>query len=175
MSETLLLQRNKSCHFQLKFENWSLLSWHFKDAYCLAVLRHRDYLFLTAASDLPTWPQTCFIFPRQWFHLGSQCFSNSERLQLPTSLCVCVCVFMSDSLWPLGWGSPGSSVHGILQAKILDWVDISFPSGSSQPEVQIHVSLSPALDVKKKINLKTNKQTWVVTEGRDLHIKESQI
>ena len=29
---------------------------------------------------------------------------------------------------------PGSSVHGILQARILGWVAISFPRGSSQPQ-----------------------------------------
>ena len=28
---------------------------------------------------------------------------------------------------------PGSSVHGIFQARILDWVAISFFRGSSQP------------------------------------------
>ena len=35
---------------------------------------------------------------------------------------------------------PGSSVHGISQAKILDWVAISFSRGSSQPRDQTHVS-----------------------------------
>ena len=28
---------------------------------------------------------------------------------------------------------PGFSVHGILQARILEWVPISFSKGSSQP------------------------------------------
>ena len=32
--------------------------------------------------------------------------------------------------------SPGSSVHGILQARILEWVAISFSRGSSQPRDQ---------------------------------------
>ena len=35
---------------------------------------------------------------------------------------------------------PGSSVHGILQARILEWVAIPFPRGSSQPRDQTHVS-----------------------------------
>ena len=38
---------------------------------------------------------------------------------------------VSDSLRPPG---PGSSVHGILQAGILEWVAISFSRGSSQPK-----------------------------------------
>ena len=33
---------------------------------------------------------------------------------------------------PVDWSSPGSSVPGILQARILEWVAISFSRGSSQ-------------------------------------------
>ena len=35
---------------------------------------------------------------------------------------------------------PGSSVHGILQARILEWVAISFSRGSSQPRDPSQVS-----------------------------------
>ena len=35
---------------------------------------------------------------------------------------------------------PGSSVHGISQARILEWVAISFSRGSSLPRDQTHVS-----------------------------------
>ena len=35
---------------------------------------------------------------------------------------------------------PGSSVHGILQARILEWVAIPFSKGSSQPRDQSQVS-----------------------------------
>ena len=35
---------------------------------------------------------------------------------------------------------PGSSVHGILQARILEWVAIPFCKGSSQPRDQIWVA-----------------------------------
>ena len=35
---------------------------------------------------------------------------------------------------------PGSSVHGILQARILEWVAIPFSRGSSQPRDQTQVS-----------------------------------
>ena len=41
---------------------------------------------------------------------------------------------------------PGSSVHGILQARMREWVAMSSSRGSSQPRDQTHVSLmSPAL------------------------------
>ena len=35
---------------------------------------------------------------------------------------------------------PGSSVHGILQARILEWGAIAFSKGSSRPRVQTQVS-----------------------------------
>ena len=41
---------------------------------------------------------------------------------------------------PMDWGPPGSSVHGISQARILEWVAISFSRGSSWPRDQTCVS-----------------------------------
>ena len=40
---------------------------------------------------------------------------------------------VSDSLWPHGLYLPGSSIHGIFQARLLHWVAISFSRGSFQP------------------------------------------
>ena len=51
----------------------------------------------------------------------------------PSCLCLS-CSVMSNSLWPHGlYNLPGSSVHGIFQAEILEWVAISFSRGSSPP------------------------------------------
>ena len=44
------------------------------------------------------------------------------------SLCALRCSVISDSVRPHGHGS---SVHEILQARILDWVAIFFPPGES--------------------------------------------
>ena len=41
---------------------------------------------------------------------------------------------------PMDHSPPGSSVHEILQARILEWVDIPFSGGSSQPRDQTWVS-----------------------------------
>ena len=41
---------------------------------------------------------------------------------------------------PIDFSLPGSSVHGILQARILEWGTIPFSGGSSQPRDQIWVS-----------------------------------
>ena len=41
---------------------------------------------------------------------------------------------------PVDCSPPGSSLHGILQARILEWVAISFSRGSSQPRDRTQVS-----------------------------------
>ena len=47
---------------------------------------------------------------------------------------------VSDSCDPVDCNLPGSSVHGIFQARILEWVAISFSRGSSWPRNQTQVS-----------------------------------
>ena len=39
---------------------------------------------------------------------------------------------VTDSLRPLALSLPGSSVHGILQATLLEWVAIPFSSGQGR-------------------------------------------
>ena len=53
------------------------------------------------------------------------------------------CVWLCATLWTVA--PPGSSVHGILQARILVWVGMPFSKGSSQPRDRTHISQSPAL------------------------------
>ena len=88
-------------------------------------------LFLETAS--PTWTP----LPPPPF------FLQSPFLKLKC-VCVCVCVHacsvMSDSLQPMNCSPPASSVHGILQARILEWVAMLSSRGSSRPGDQTHVS-----------------------------------
>ena len=64
-------------------------------------------------------------------------------LKIILYLCVCAylvaqsCPTLCD---PMDCSPPGSSVHGILQARILEWVAISFSRGSSLPRDQTRVS-----------------------------------
>ena len=53
------------------------------------------------------------------------------------------CSVMSDSLWPMNYGLPASSIHGIDQARILKWVAIPFSRGSSLPRDWTHISCWP--------------------------------
>ena len=44
---------------------------------------------------------------------------------------------------PMDCGPPGSSVHGIFQAGILEWLDVSSSRGSFHPRDWIHISCIP--------------------------------
>ena len=60
------------------------------------------------------------------------------------SLCVCAkslqsCLTLCNTM---DCSPPGSSTHGILQARMLEWVAISFSRGSSWPRNQTYVSCS---------------------------------
>ena len=57
--------------------------------------------------------------------------------QLKQSACS---VLSRVRLFATTWSPPGSSDHGILQARILEWVAISSSRGSSQPGDQTRVS-----------------------------------
>ena len=52
------------------------------------------------------------------------------------SLFSCVRLFVTLQTVAL----PGSSVHGIFQARILEWIAKPFPTGSSRPRDQTRVS-----------------------------------
>ena len=67
-------------------------------------------------------------------------------------VCVCVCVFectraqLSSTLcYPMDCGPPDSSVHGIFQARILEWASIGYSRGSSQPRDRTMSLASPAM------------------------------
>ena len=80
--------------------------------------------------------------PNSNFPTLSDHFFFSPRTSLPAGnwLKVKVKVLVTQSCLTLGdpmdCSLPGSSVQGILQARILEWVAISFSRGSSQPREQ---------------------------------------
>ena len=69
-----------------------------------------------------------FMMLQKW-----KAFTRNQTLNFYLFLgCVCVSrSVMSDSFHPVDCSPPGSSVHGILQARILEWVAVSFSRGSS--------------------------------------------
>ena len=72
---------------------------------------------------------------RTHFHVYRQAFFHiaCELLQFSAQSCLTLCD-------PMDCSPPGSSVHEISQAKILEWVAFSFSRGSSQPRERTYVS-----------------------------------
>ena len=62
---------------------------------------------------------------------------DHREKSLDLSTCNKNCPTLCD---PMNCSPPGSSVHGILQARIQEWVAISFFRGSSQTRDRTHVS-----------------------------------
>ena len=64
-------------------------------------------------------------------------------LLLSVSVCVCsvaqLCLTLCD---PIDCSPTATSVHGILQTRILEWVPIPFSRGSSRPRDWTHISCS---------------------------------
>ena len=75
----------------------------------------------------------------------AQSFCDLSRcpiLQIVNSkvLFCCSVIKSYPTLWPVDCSLPGSSVHGISQARIMEWVGISFSRGSSRPKDRTHIS-----------------------------------
>ena len=77
--------------------------------------------------------------------------SRMSKLSLPQvqelgvfSVCVCVCVCVTQSCPtlcnPMDYSLPGSSVHGILQARILECVAMPSSRGSPQARARTWIS-----------------------------------
>ena len=82
--------------------------------------------------------QLCWIY---WWVLIVFFFADVFRIfytlyqeSSSNGVCVCVCAQLCPTLCkPMDCSPPGSSVHGILQARILEWAAISFSrSGNDQ-------------------------------------------
>ena len=94
---------------------------------CLYICTHRSHAYMHVCTTLT---QHVYI----WTH-ATACLYHTSHLH------VCAHVWWSESeshsllslCDPMDNSLPGSSVHGILQAWILEWVAISSFRGSSQP------------------------------------------
>ena len=66
---------------------------------------------------------------------------------------MCVCEVKSSSLY---YSLPSSSVHGILQARILEWVAMPSSRGLPDPGIKPASRMSPSLAVR----FFTSSTTW---------------
>ena len=104
----------------------------FKRKRCLYSLSNMYYLW-----NVVTLFSKSVRLPTAGFFLCLYIVSFRVCARTLVCVCVCVCVLVAQlcpTLWDLmDCGPPGFSVHGILQAEILEWVAIPFPRGSFWP------------------------------------------
>ena len=72
--------------------------------------------------------------PTAFPHLLVRCVSQICVLLLWPTCAMLSHSVVSDSLWPLDCSPPGSSVHGTLQARMLEWLAMPSSRGTSRPQ-----------------------------------------
>ena len=79
---------------------------------------------------------------RLYVYTWLTCFTVEQKLaqHCKAAMCVLVAQLCPTLRDPMDCGPPGSSVHEILQARILEWVAISSSRGSFQPRDQTSIS-----------------------------------
>ena len=116
-------------------------SWYLSGFHSVALSRQYTY-YETYFHCLPEL-YSCFL-ELNWFlltfHFCSSSFSNGflkiHVLESESEVAQS-CLTRSN---PVDCSLPGSAVHGILQARILEWVAISFSRGSSPPRDRTQIS-----------------------------------
>ena len=84
-----------------------------------------------------------------WYYSDNPCgilvfreFKSNEARDHSWDKLLQCCLTLCD---PMEYSAPGSSVHGILQSRILQWVALSSFRGSSQPGIKLVSPAAPAL------------------------------
>ena len=130
----------------------------FKNTFIVPLLFHAFHLFVSGTKSLVKFLSMC----NQQYHtqVKKKNYIYSSKINKPKKgnkiirqllqyyVCVCVSVYVlvvqscPTLCNPMDCSWPGSSIHGILQARILEWVVMPFSRGLSQPRDQ---PTSPAL------------------------------
>ena len=85
------------------------------------------------------WSETMSAFSKVWW--AGSFFATKETFLIPRSMEKVLISQSCPTLWgPMDYRSPGSSVHGILQARILECVSTTVPRRSSWPRDRTWVS-----------------------------------
>ena len=117
-SQPIILSQN--C-FSSKMSFYSFFIFYLR--FPVKIVSSLSLLFLVSSIRKPSGLPKCEVIITKSFHV---CAKSPQT-----------CPTLCD---PMDYSLPGSSVQGILQARILDWVAISSYRGSSQPRDQTHIS-----------------------------------
>ena len=91
--------------------------------YIVSILKFEDFM-----SSTKDWVVLFFWVSKHLFYY----------ILLNYCLCAQSCLTVCN---PMDCSPPVPSVHGIIQARILEWIAISYSRGSSRPRDQIHICL----------------------------------
>ena len=127
------------CHSLLQGLNPSLL-------HCRQILYSLSYQGSPGSNNLSGWNEE---LPSQISELPSNRAKESgflppnKRRMFLTTWVLCYAKSLQSCLTlcdPMDCSPPGSSVHGVLQARMLEWVAMSSSRGSSRPRDRTYVS-----------------------------------
>ena len=144
----------KNCNFKnianlTKLQSWELMPWE---------KSFTDESFCFSAVFLVTFPRLILTYWILTVLCGTWDESESEAAQSCPTLCD-----------PMDCSLPHFSVHGIFQARVLGWVGISFPRGSSQPRDRTWVYHIVGRCFIREINLRWT-QWYRIWEERQLFL-----
>ena len=124
------LQRVRREWSYLALEHWREVETS-KYRHCHWICPAQDCLATVARPNINLKVNASFLLNPVSFHIlrFSKVHSDLQFTQLCPTLCD-----------PIDCSPPGSTVHGILQARVLEWVAISFSRESSQPRQWTWVS-----------------------------------
>ena len=117
-SQPIIISQN--C-FSSKMSFYSFFIFHLR--FPVKIVSSLSLLFLVSSIRKPSGFLKCEVIIAKSFHV----WAKSPQ----------TCPTLCD---PMDYSLPGSSVQGILQARILEWVAISSSRGSSQPRDQTYIS-----------------------------------
>ena len=128
--------------------------------------------------------QCCFFFPRENSSIQRKTPINLSRDDPPTSSCtlppirkvkVLVAEWRPTLCDPMDCSPSGSSVHEILQARILEWVTVPFSRGSSRPKdrtwfscIALNLMMIILIRSRKREETEIHKKaTWRWKQGQE--------
>ena len=115
--------------FKPRFLVWKLL--------CKAGQLYTGKEFKASSLSWMVCPQVTSLITVYISEALSRVWGETSRYWCGDGLVAKLCSTLND---PMDCSLPGSSVHGILQVRILEWVAIPFSRGSSWPRNQTQVS-----------------------------------
>ena len=150
----------ESLQLSCAFSNWIIFLSNLECVFCIQVsfMRYVIYKYFPLIDDcafilskrslqsirfyLSIFP-FCFVFIEGWLIYNAVSITAIQKSNLVIYICVRVCsvALYSLTLWDrMNCILPGFSVHGIFQARIPEWVTISYSRGSSQSRDWTHIS-----------------------------------